>query len=161
MDNRHHWQDVSTGALIGTGLGYFAYRQYYPPLSSPMSHRPYKSRTLRGKEHYTPINADPENGLHVHHWGSRAIAAEEDPYGHANYHPQSWHRPSASMSSGAPMAMTYPPHPNRFRRAEESEMDHESEAGGSVLDEERGIHKPVLSKSVKEIWREERERGER
>ena len=65
MDYRHHWQDVTTGGLlgmchtvsltepsgsteyfhsVGIVVGYFAYRQYYPPLTSVKSHRPYSPR---------------------------------------------------------------------------------------------------------------------
>ncbi|KAJ6496543.1 phosphatidic acid phosphatase type 2/haloperoxidase [Mycena vitilis] len=44
MDNRHHWQDVLVGAILGTVVSYFSYRQYYPSLSSEVSHRPYAPR---------------------------------------------------------------------------------------------------------------------
>ncbi|RCH95638.1 hypothetical protein CU098_000221, partial [Rhizopus stolonifer] len=32
-DYRHHWQDVTIGAILGTICAFFAYRQYYPSLS--------------------------------------------------------------------------------------------------------------------------------
>ncbi|KAJ7632485.1 phosphatidic acid phosphatase type 2/haloperoxidase [Roridomyces roridus] len=44
MDNRHHWQDVLVGSVLGTVVSYFSYRQYYPSLSSEVSHRPYSPR---------------------------------------------------------------------------------------------------------------------
>ncbi|KAJ7063168.1 phosphatidic acid phosphatase type 2/haloperoxidase [Mycena amicta] len=44
MDNRHHWQDVLVGSILGTVVSYFAYRQYYPSLASEVSHRPYSPR---------------------------------------------------------------------------------------------------------------------
>jgi len=47
MDNRHHWQDVLIGGLLGFFLSWFAYRQYYPALSHPFSHRPYSPRVSR------------------------------------------------------------------------------------------------------------------
>ncbi|KAL5511158.1 hypothetical protein ACEPAH_4373 [Sanghuangporus vaninii] len=47
MDYRHHWQDVLVGSLIGLVMSFFAYRQYYPPLSSPRSHRPFSPRIRR------------------------------------------------------------------------------------------------------------------
>ncbi|KAF9227605.1 PAP2-domain-containing protein [Gyrodon lividus] len=47
MDYRHHWQDVVAGAILGFVIAYFAYRQYFPSLGSPMSHRPYSPRVPR------------------------------------------------------------------------------------------------------------------
>ncbi|KAJ3492485.1 hypothetical protein NLJ89_g11224 [Agrocybe chaxingu] len=44
MDNRHHWHDIVVGSAIGTLFAYFSYRQYYPSLSSPVSHFPYAPR---------------------------------------------------------------------------------------------------------------------
>lgn len=42
-----HWHDVLIGSLVGTFFGFFSYRQYYPDLSSPLSHRPYSPRIKR------------------------------------------------------------------------------------------------------------------
>ncbi|CAE6425977.1 unnamed protein product [Rhizoctonia solani] len=47
MDYRHHWQDVFIGSIVGLVLSYFSYRQYYPSLASPFSHRPYSPRIPR------------------------------------------------------------------------------------------------------------------
>jgi diacylglycerol diphosphate phosphatase/phosphatidate phosphatase len=47
MDYRHHWQDVTVGTIVGIVFSFFAYRQYYPSLSSPLSHRPYSPRIAR------------------------------------------------------------------------------------------------------------------
>jgi len=44
MDYRHHWHDVLVGSLVGLTLSYFSYRQYFPSLASPLSHRPYAPR---------------------------------------------------------------------------------------------------------------------
>ncbi|KAI0064654.1 PAP2-domain-containing protein [Artomyces pyxidatus] len=49
MDYRHHWQDVTAGSLLGFTIAYFAYRQYYPSLSSEVSHTPYPPRTQRSE----------------------------------------------------------------------------------------------------------------
>ncbi|KAF4615260.1 hypothetical protein D9613_003209 [Agrocybe pediades] len=51
MDSRHHWQDVLVGSLVGTFFAFFAYRQYYPALSSEMAHRPYSPRIKREEDH--------------------------------------------------------------------------------------------------------------
>ncbi|EUC56449.1 DPP1-diacylglycerol pyrophosphate phosphatase-like protein [Rhizoctonia solani AG-3 Rhs1AP] len=47
MDYRHHWQDVLVGSIVGLVFAYFAYRQYYPTLESPLSHKPYSPRIPR------------------------------------------------------------------------------------------------------------------
>ena len=35
---------------MGTVIAYFSYRQYYPSLASPMSHRPYSPRVPRDEQ---------------------------------------------------------------------------------------------------------------
>ncbi|CAE6448649.1 unnamed protein product [Rhizoctonia solani] len=44
VDNRHHWEDVTVGAIVGMNLAYFAYRQYYPSLADKLSHEAYRAR---------------------------------------------------------------------------------------------------------------------
>ncbi|GHJ86975.1 hypothetical protein NliqN6_3377 [Naganishia liquefaciens] len=39
-DNRHHWQDVTVGSLLGLGIAWVAYRAYFPSLATPQSHLP-------------------------------------------------------------------------------------------------------------------------
>lgn len=167
MDYRHHWEDVTAGSFLGLVLSYFAYHQYYPPLSSPMSHRPYKPRTLRKRERHVAVNAmgaNPDGGLPVHRWNGSAISSEEDLRGHTHSYSQAWHGASATMSSGSAVLASHAPYsahtstlqsPSKLVRGEEeAEVDERSEASGSVPDEERGIHKPVPPKSIHEIWRE-------
>ena len=55
MDYRHQWQDVLTGSLLGLVVSYFAYRQYYPPLTSDISHQPYPPRYKRGGHEEGPV----------------------------------------------------------------------------------------------------------
>uniref|UniRef100_A0A1D1XEG1 Lipid phosphate phosphatase 2 n=1 Tax=Anthurium amnicola TaxID=1678845 RepID=A0A1D1XEG1_9ARAE len=51
-DYRHHWQDVLAGGLVGFFLSYFAYKQYYPSLHSPVSDKPYSVRLVVRKPEY-------------------------------------------------------------------------------------------------------------
>lgn len=48
-DYRHHWQDVTIGAILGTLCAYFAYRQYYPGLSQDSCRDPYLTRLAHCK----------------------------------------------------------------------------------------------------------------
>lgn len=50
MDYRHHWEDVVAGSILGLVVSYFAYRQYFPSLSSPTSHKPHPPRVRREEE---------------------------------------------------------------------------------------------------------------
>ncbi|TFK92111.1 acid phosphatase/Vanadium-dependent haloperoxidase [Polyporus arcularius HHB13444] len=59
MDYRHHWQDVLTGSFLGLVVAYFAYRQYYPQLTSPTSHTPYPQRIKRGGHELPTHNREP------------------------------------------------------------------------------------------------------
>lgn len=46
-DYHHHYQDVIAGSMIGICLAYICYRQYYPALSSKLSHRTYADISVR------------------------------------------------------------------------------------------------------------------
>ena len=39
-----HWHDILIGSLLGLLMSFFAYRQYYPSLAAPFSHKPYSPR---------------------------------------------------------------------------------------------------------------------
>ncbi|KAF4576456.1 hypothetical protein EYR36_000948 [Pleurotus pulmonarius] len=57
MDYRHHWHDVLVGSILGTVLSFFAYRQYYPGLSTELSHRPYSPRIKREEDDVLPVHS--------------------------------------------------------------------------------------------------------
>ncbi|KAF8959086.1 phosphatidic acid phosphatase type 2/haloperoxidase [Flammula alnicola] len=60
MDYRHHWHDVLVGTAVGILFSFFAYRQYYPALSAPLSHRPYSPR-IKGEGHEILPTHKPAN----------------------------------------------------------------------------------------------------
>lgn len=45
-DYRHHWQDVTVGAFVGSVFAVFSYRQYYPSLAVQKSGRPFAPRVI-------------------------------------------------------------------------------------------------------------------
>lgn len=62
MDYRHHWHDIVVGSALGIVMSYFAYRQYYPPLSSELSHRPYSPRIKDNDSQLLPVHSHASAG---------------------------------------------------------------------------------------------------
>jgi len=62
MDHRHHWQDVTVGSLVGIVFSFFAYRQYFPPLSASDAHIPFEPRYLGGAVLRPPLPTPFEEG---------------------------------------------------------------------------------------------------
>jgi diacylglycerol diphosphate phosphatase/phosphatidate phosphatase len=56
-----HWHDIVVGSAVGLLLSYFSYRQYYPSLGSPLSHRPYAPRIESEEESGLPMHNDPHS----------------------------------------------------------------------------------------------------
>lgn len=61
-DNRHHWQDVTVGSLVGLLFSFFAYRQYFPPLGAQDCHAAYPPRFLRGSPSMSLAAINGRNG---------------------------------------------------------------------------------------------------
>ncbi|OWZ26749.1 hypothetical protein C349_06836 [Cryptococcus neoformans var. grubii Br795] len=57
MDYRHHATDVIAGAVIGLLGGWYAYRQYYPPLSHPLAYKPYSPRIPKSDPPPIPLHS--------------------------------------------------------------------------------------------------------
>ncbi|KAF6764843.1 phosphatidic acid phosphatase type 2/haloperoxidase [Ephemerocybe angulata] len=73
MDYRHHWHDILVGSVLGVVLSFFAYRQYYPSLSSELSHRPYSPR-IKDAEEEAALAAG-EGVLPLHHATTASTAS--------------------------------------------------------------------------------------
>ncbi|KAI5449429.1 hypothetical protein NCC49_004713 [Naganishia albida] len=56
-DNRHHWQDVTVGSLLGLGIAWVAYRAYFPSLGSSQSHLPLAPPHY--EDHGIPLDEHP------------------------------------------------------------------------------------------------------
>uniref|UniRef100_A0A182QI68 Phosphatidic acid phosphatase type 2/haloperoxidase domain-containing protein n=1 Tax=Anopheles farauti TaxID=69004 RepID=A0A182QI68_9DIPT len=66
-DYHHHWQDVTVGSLIGLGLSYLSYRQYYPAFSDRNCHQSYSH--LQPELYHLPIPSNthsPNRGKRTH-----------------------------------------------------------------------------------------------
>lgn len=77
-DYRHHWHDVTIGALLGTACAYFAYRQYYPELSQESCRDPFLARLA-----YCRKGFDVENGDGLTNTPNIALLGAE---GHPKHH---------------------------------------------------------------------------
>lgn len=58
-----HWHDVVAGSILGLAVAYFAYRQYFPSLASPMSHKPYPPRVRREDGELPTVNPATDRTL--------------------------------------------------------------------------------------------------
>jgi hypothetical protein len=73
-DYRHHWQDVTIGALLGTFCAYFAYRQYYPGLSQEACRDPFLTRVAYCKRGFGDVETGVLATGGTHNHGASNIA---------------------------------------------------------------------------------------
>ena len=97
-----HWHDVLVGSLLGTLFAYFSYRQYYPSLSSELSHRPHSPR----------IKDDVDAVLPFH----RRNDSESAPVANQGLASDSAHRRQESASQQQPLTA-------RVEREEDYELE--------------------------------------
>ncbi|KAG8894930.1 hypothetical protein FRB99_000892 [Tulasnella sp. 403] len=76
MDYRHHPVDVLVGSVVGLVIAHFCYRQYYPSLMHPLSHRPYSPRIPRDEVEETPVTkqADAPQAGPSAPWGTGLVS---------------------------------------------------------------------------------------
>jgi len=48
-DYHHHWQDVTVGSMLGLAIVWTVYLQYFPPITSPLSHLSLRQQGTQGK----------------------------------------------------------------------------------------------------------------
>ncbi|WRT68813.1 uncharacterized protein IL334_005793 [Kwoniella shivajii] len=100
MDYRHHATDVIAGSIIGIIGGWYAYRQYYPPIGHPQSYKPYSPR----------IPKDEEIPLHHRHDRSSTEGMLK-----STTKPDTHHHPSGSSGGSATMTGQPLGTENRYR----------------------------------------------
>ncbi|WRT70585.1 uncharacterized protein IL334_007583 [Kwoniella shivajii] len=61
-DNRHHWQDVLVGSLLGLSIAWVSYRTYYPRMSHKQCHLPLAPRCDPDPSETTDDLDDVEEG---------------------------------------------------------------------------------------------------
>lgn len=76
VDYRHHWQDVTVGAILGTSLAFFSYHQYYPPLWTDNCDEPYAPRI---DMEFAPSRQFPQRNEYMANDGSSNNLLAEDP----------------------------------------------------------------------------------
>jgi hypothetical protein len=91
-DYRHHWHDVTIGALLGTLCAFFAYRQYYPGLSHDSCGDPFSYRVSHCKRPDVEFGAESNHALLSHtqtidHALNHKHQVEEDEGSYSNRNP--------------------------------------------------------------------------
>ncbi|KAG0360771.1 hypothetical protein BG005_009999 [Podila minutissima] len=93
-DYRHHWQDVTVGAFVGSVFAVFSYRQYYPSLAVHKSGRPFAPRVI---EELLPAALLPRDHARDQHEdeANQDSATFRESFLNTNGHPHSYNRDTA------------------------------------------------------------------
>lgn len=83
------------GSIVGITFAYFSYRQYYPHLASPTSHRPFSPRVGR--------DDGITHGLPLHH-GSREHQPDLMEGGYSDVELQNGNGPKPTANAGGETA---------------------------------------------------------
>ncbi|WWC92173.1 uncharacterized protein L201_007127 [Kwoniella dendrophila CBS 6074] len=75
-DNRHHWQDVLVGSLLGMAIAWVSYRTYYPRMSHRHCHLPLAPRYDPDNESQDELD-DAEEGRRSRRDGVRLLEGDE------------------------------------------------------------------------------------
>ncbi|TRM61846.1 phosphatidic acid phosphatase type 2/haloperoxidase [Schizophyllum amplum] len=143
MDYRHHWHDVLVGSILGTVMAFFAYRQYYPSLADPLSHRPYSPRVRREGDADWVEGVDGSAGPEYGRAGAGdSLEGEILPT----------HRYNASYTGG------YPPPPAHVA-APRREYDDPYGAGPSGMHRGETMKRPGPG-PLEDVWRQGEEEDE-
>ncbi|WVQ85983.1 hypothetical protein IAT38_008151 [Cryptococcus sp. DSM 104549] len=89
-DNRHHWQDVLVGSLLGTFIAWVSYRTYYPRLAHHSCHLPLAPRVdPDAEEHdFDAVDSGAVNGRRG--GGDRVRLLEEEEGGRGSEEQVAW-----------------------------------------------------------------------
>ncbi|KIM49414.1 hypothetical protein M413DRAFT_438592 [Hebeloma cylindrosporum] len=126
MDYRHHWQDVLVGSLIGTLFSFFSYRQYYPDLSSPLSHRPYSPRIKREDPEVLPMYQNNNNNDNGNFVGQRPTDPSSTAYRPNTYHSDEAYELEGTVPRPGPATLTEVWHEDSKRDVDNSRAEREA-----------------------------------
>ncbi|WVF67986.1 hypothetical protein IAT40_002748 [Kwoniella sp. CBS 6097] len=91
-DNRHHWQDVLVGSLLGLFMSWVSYRTYYPRLSHRQCHLPLAPRCDPDPEAEEDELDDVETGRGSRREGVRLLSEDEADDSRVSQEEVAWRR---------------------------------------------------------------------
>ncbi|WWD08361.1 hypothetical protein V865_006473 [Kwoniella europaea PYCC6329] len=90
-DNRHHWQDVLVGSLLGLAMAWVSYRTYYPRMSHKQCHLPLAPRCDPDNELHDDLD-DVEEGRNGSREGVRLMEGDEHEAARRSEEEVAWRR---------------------------------------------------------------------